>query len=469
MSETILVVEDDTTVANNVVRALMKDGHLVVTVASRADALSELGHRSFDIVIIDLRLPDGNGFDVLDAVNRDSSASFALVMTAYASIESAIDALRRGAHDYVIKPLSLFDLRRKVERIARNRQIERENARLRAIVRGDSDAFATLRSSGTKMHAVADLIDRVAPTQANVLVAGESGTGKDLVARALHERSTRASGPFVAFSVGAIPESLVEAQLFGYERRAKHDPSMASEGLFRSASGGTLFLDDVGELSSLGQTKLLRAVETKEILPLGSDHARRVDVRIIAATHRDLEQSVSRGAFREDLYYRLNVVRIDLPPLRDRRDEIAELARQILARLSETYRRSSLTLGRDASACLEAYAWPGNVRELSNVLERATILCDGGEIGLHHLPRSMTQAPASVLGDRTGPMTGEASDTNLERATAAFQREHVRRVVEGFSGSREDAARLLGLSPATLYRYLQRLGLKSPRAEEETT
>jgi DNA-binding NtrC family response regulator len=468
VSESILVVEDDPTVATNVARGLSRDGHAVTAVGTCKEALAELAYRSFDVVLLDLRLPDGDGLEVLDEIPKGSPETFTLVMTAYASIESAIDALRRGAHDYVLKPLALADLRAKVERVARNRQIERENVRLRAIVRGDSDAIAALRRGGQHMARVADLVDRVAPTQANVLVTGESGTGKDLVARALHERSTRGSGPFVAFSVGAIPEALVEAQLFGYERGAHFGADAACDGLFRAASGGTLLIDDVGELSALAQTKLLRAVETKEILPLGADHPRRVDVRVVAATHRDLAAGVRQGTFREDLFYRLNVVTVDIPPLRQRKSDIATLARELLERHARTYQRPVVAFTEDAIACLERYAWPGNVRELSNAIERATIVCDGDAITAAHLPPVVSgmSPPASQDGGSSGAPE-PLLDPNLERATATFQREHVRRVLERTNGSRDDAARLLGLSPATLYRYLQKLGLKGFRADDE--
>jgi len=470
VSESILVVEDDTTVASNVVRALARDGHTVMAVGTLHDARVELAHRTFDVVVVDLRLPDGDGLEVLDEIRAGSPGTFALVMTAYASIDSAIDALRRGAHDYVLKPLALADLRRKIERIARHRQVERENERLRAIVRGESDATTILRRGGAAMAPVVELVERVGPTNANVLVTGESGTGKELVARALHERSARASGPFVAFSVSAIPEALVEAQLFGYERGAHFGADTASDGLFRAASGGTLLLDDVGELTPLAQTKLLRAVETKEILPLGADQPRRVDVRLVASTHRNLATSVREGSFREDLFFRLNVVAIDVPPLRARAGDIAALARSLAEKHARSYQRQITGLTDDTIACLQSYAWPGNVRELSNVIERATIVCDGGLITTAHLPPAVTGLDPGPNHDAAASSTaGTTLDPNLERATTAFQREHVRRVLERASGSRDDAARLLGLSAATLYRYLHKLGLKGFRAEDEAS
>ena len=341
MAERILVVEDESTLCTNIARYLSRAGYAVTAVETGRAALAELDRVTFDLVITDLRLPDLDGLAVLDHVRVTSPESFVLIMTAYASIESAVEALRRGAHDYVLKPMSLADLQSKVEHIARYHRLNRENARLRTLLRGDSDAMTLLRKGGREMTDLCDMVVKVAASSANVLLLGESGTGKELVARAMHERSERASGPFVTMNVSAVPDSLVESYLFGHERGAFPGADQAREGLFRAATGGTLFLDEVGELPLPLQAKLLRAVESKEILPVGADRSVHVDTRIVAATHCDLPAMVADGRFRQDLLYRLQVVEVRVPALRDRRGDVAQLA----------ITSSKCMRGRSASRC----------------------------------------------------------------------------------------------------------------------
>ncbi len=474
MPERILVVEDEATLCSNIARYLARAGHTVTAVETGSAALVEISQRSFDLVISDLRLPDIDGLTVLDHVRASSPETVVLIMTAYASVDSAVEALRRGAHDYVLKPLSLADLQKKVEHIAEYRRLGRENARLRTLLRGDADALALLRSGGRAMNDLCDLVEKVASSPSNALIVGESGTGKEVVARAIHERSPRADGPFVTLNVSAIPDTLVESYLFGHERGAFTGADRRRDGLFRAASGGTLFLDEIGELSPAVQAKLLRAVETKEILPVGADRGIRVDTRIVAATHRDLGEMVEEGRFRQDLMYRLQVVQLRVPPLRDRRCDVPALATHFVSAHARTQRKSVKTIAPDAMAILTSYAWPGNVRELSNVIERAVILASDDTITPIDFPTELGVAPASAAfadTPETLPITEHeiASDDecNLERAVLAFQRGHIARVLDRSHGARDAAARLLGLSPATLYRYLQRVGLKGYRVEDE--
>jgi DNA-binding NtrC family response regulator len=463
MGERILIVEDETTLCGNIARFLSRAGHTVTAVDCGRAAIAELDVRTFDLVITDLRLPDVDGLAVLDHVRGTSPETITLIMTAYASVDSAVEALRRGAHDYVLKPLSLADLEKKVQHIAEYKRLGQENARLRTLLRSDSDALARIRHGGKAMNDLADMIEKFAVTSSNVLVLGESGTGKELVARAVHESSPRSDGPFITLNVSAIPETLVESYLFGHEKGAFTGADRRREGLFRSASGGTLFLDEIGELPVSIQAKLLRAVETKEILSVGADRGVTVDTRIVAATHRDLGAMVTEGKFRQDLLYRLQVGQLRIPPLRERVGDIPILAMDLAQVHAKAQKKSVRAIAPDAMAILSAYPWPGNVRELSNVIERAVILCIDDVITPIDLPSELgieapsvrTPQPAEALASQ--PST---EGPNLERATLAFQRGHIARVLDAADGNRETAAKLLGLSPATLYRYLQKVGLK---------
>ncbi|MFO0742498.1 MAG: sigma-54 dependent transcriptional regulator [Labilithrix sp.] len=469
MAERILLVEDESTLCVNIARSLTRAGHMVTAVERGRDAIAELSRHAFDLVITDLRLPDIDGLSVLDHVRETSPDSVVLIMTAYASVDSAVEALRRGAHDYILKPLSLADLQKKVDHIAQVQRLGRENARLRGLLRGESAAISLLRRGGRSMNELADLIEKAAASSSNVLLFGESGTGKELAARAVHEGSAHANGPFVTLNVGAIPEHQVESYLFGHERGALPGAEQPREGLFRAASGGTLFLDEVGELSLAVQAKLLRAVERKEIQPVGADGTIKVDARIIAATHRDLAAMVAEGTFRQDLLYRLQVVQLRLPPLRDRLDDVPALARYFVQEQAKQQRKLVAGISADALAILGRYRWPGNVRELSNVIERAVILCDGQVIAAADLPGELEIAPppdvtppaeaSAVPAPRAATPPAE-EDCELARATVAFQRHHIASVLDRAEGNREAAARLLGLSPATFYRYLQKVGLK---------
>jgi DNA-binding NtrC family response regulator len=473
MVDRILVVEDESTLCRNIVRFLERDGFDVTPAGTGQAALDLLSTRHFDVVLSDLRLPDVDGLTVLDRVRSVSPDTVVLIMTAYASVDSAVEALRRGAHDYVLKPLSLADLKQKVEHISEYRRLGRENARLRALLRGTGGSLQALRRGGKAMNALCDTLEKVAASSSNVLVVGESGTGKELVARALHEHSQRAEGPFVTVDVSAMPDALVESYLFGHARGAFPGATEPREGLFRAASGGTLFLDEVGDLPAALQAKLLRAVETKEILPVGSDEGVKVDVRIVTATQRDLGALAREGTFRADLLYRLQVVELRLPPLRERMEDLPQLAEALLAHHARVQRKDVQSIEPDAMAVLAAYRWPGNVRELSNVLERAVMLCEGtsitpldlpGELGMSAAPPP--SLPSSQETAVAAPRPETDADFNLEHAVTRFQRAHFVAALERTRGNREATAKLLGLSPATLYRYLQKLGLRGERAGE---
>ncbi|MFO0661363.1 MAG: sigma-54 dependent transcriptional regulator [Polyangiaceae bacterium] len=474
MGERILVVEDETTLGANIARSLDRAGHVATLVETGRAAIEAIEREAFDLVISDLRLPDIDGLSVLDQVKSLSPETVVLIMTAYASVDSAVEALRRGAQDYMLKPLSLAELQRRVSHLAEHRRLGVENARLRSIVRGPTDPVSMLRAGGTAMRAVCELLDRVAPSTSTVLITGESGVGKEVVARAVHDLSTRRDGPFVSLNVSAIPDSLVESYLFGHERGAFTGADRRREGLFRTASGGTLFLDEIGELSTNIQAKLLRAVETKEVLPVGSDRPIKVDARIVAATHRDLNQLADEEKFRRDLLYRLSVIQVRVPPLRERREDIPSLAEALILRHSKEQRKTVSKIEPEAIELLQRYSWGGNVRELSNVIERAVLLCDGDKISAADLPLELSALNGDTHMTETTSRppapeeTTQESEENLElaRAVLSFERRHIAKVLTRTGGNREAAARLLGLSPATLYRHLQRVGLKGFRSGE---
>ncbi len=471
MAERILVVEDEPTLRANIERGLARAGHAVTGAASAGDARLALESLSFDVLITDLRLPDGSGMDLIADCARLSPGCVVIAMTAYASIEGAVEALRLGAHDFLLKPVSLGELTRKVDHIATHRRLVRENAQLRRMLQGGEGAYDLLRSGGGAMQALCTLVDKAAASDCNVLIVGETGTGKELVARALHERSPRARGPLLTLDLRTVPREQVEVQLFGHARGAFPGAEQERDGSVRAASRGTLFLDEVGELDPSAQAKLLRVVETKEVLPLGEERGVIADVRIVASTQHDLEQRAREGLFRADLHHRLGVVRLRVPPLRERVEDIPVLAEHLLARHAKVQGKHVTAIGAEAMRLLVSHPWLGNVRELSNALERAVMLCEGDTITELDLPLELAPALASgagssmTVGRSDEPLSPE--ECNLESAMLAFQKQHLARVLRQTRGNREAAAKLLGLSSATFYRYLARAQLKGYRPETE--
>ena len=344
MGERILIAEDEATLRSNMQKFLEKHGHQVTAVGDGAEALGLLGENEFDVVLTDLRMPTADGLMILDRVRSVSPDSAVLIMTAYGSVSSAVEALRRGAHDYLLKPLSLAALATKIGRIAEHRALGRENKRLRGMLGHGTEAAELLRLDSEPMRALESMVRKVAPGHSNVLICGESGTGKEIVARAIHELSTQRDAPFVPVNVSAIPDTLVESTLFGHEKGAFTSAERRRDGLFRAASGGTLFLDEIGELPMTVQAKLLRAVEAKEVLPVGADRAVPVDARLVSASHRDLTQMASDHEFREDLLYRLSVVRLEVPPLRERLDDIPALVRRFIDRQAREQKKRVFTV-----------------------------------------------------------------------------------------------------------------------------
>ncbi len=444
-AERVLVVEDERAQREVLVQCLRKAGYAVESAATGEEAVERIPVLSPAVLLTDLCLPGLGGLEVVRRARAWDEDLGVLLVTAYASVDSAIEALRLGAHDYLLKPLILEDVTRKVARLLGHRALVRENARLRRLLQ-ERSAETGLVADSAAMREVLDWVRRAAGSRATVLVTGETGTGKEVVARAIHASGPSRCEPFLAVSVSAIPEALVEGELFGHEKGAFTGAEKRREGILRAAGAGTVFLDEVGELTPAAQAKLLRAIEAREVQPLGSDVAVPFEARLLAATHRDLSALVAQGRFREDLYYRLAVLRIEIPPLRERPEDVPGLVRHLLARHAQRAGVPTPVATPEAMKALCRHPWRGNVRELSNVLERALILAESGRIEEGDLPVDVRHAVGLHL--------------DLEEAIDRFERSYVTMALRLCGGNREKAAEELGISPATLYRRLERFGLK---------
>ncbi|MCA9538920.1 MAG: sigma-54-dependent Fis family transcriptional regulator [Myxococcales bacterium] len=444
----IRLVEPDAQVADRLAAQLGELGYVVERWATAAPALAGLEAATLDAVLTDLDLPGEAGLEMCREVLRRRPDLPVLVMTGAGSLDSAIAALRAGAYDYLQKPVSRDVLDAALARATEHRRLRAELARLRRQLPGPA-GFLGLLAIGRGMQRVGTLIDRVAPSSASILIRGESGTGKELVARALHLRSRRADGPFVAVNCAAVPEQLLESELFGHQKGAFTGADHHRVGLFREASGGTLFLDEIGEMSPALQPKLLRVLQEREVRPVGSAQSRRIDVRVVAATHQDIAAAVQAGRFRSDLYFRLNVIAIDVPPLRERGDDIALLAEHFLAECAARDERPALRFSPAALTALLLYRWPGNVRELRNAVEHAVAMTQGDEIGVAELP---------------DVVAGEAAEGDAEALPAGLlslfevEKRHILRVYDAVGQNKSEAARILGVDRKTLHTRLTRYG-----------
>jgi len=460
-AQPLLVVEDEAPQRDALTRYLTRAGFAVRAVASAEQALEQLAEHSFVALITDLRLPGVDGVELVRRARRLDADLGLLLMTAHASVETAVEALRAGAHDYILKPLFYEELVRKLRTLIRHRELLVENDRLRAALH--QRAGPEIVGQTPAMREVIEWVRRAASSSATVLICGETGTGKEVVAQAIHALGPHRDQPLLSVNVAALPDTMVESELFGHEKGAFTGADRRRPGILRAASTGTVFLDEIGELSAPVQAKLLRALEAREVTPVGADASVPFRARILCATHRNLLERVRDGKFREDLYYRVNVLRIDVPPLRERRDDVPLLAQHLVRRLAARSGMRAPAIDQPAIAALCAYAWPGNVRELSNVLERALILCEGRDITVDLLPLPGAAAPAKETGS-----AGPAGPIRLQDAIDAFERQHLAAVLRQCDGNRERAARLLDLSPATLYRRLDKHGLKGFAVRERS-
>jgi DNA-binding NtrC family response regulator len=440
----VLVVEDDPAFSEILCDELRSRGHVASPAARVGQALEQLRASDFDVAMLDLMLPDGSGIEVLREVKADERATECIVLTGYADVATAIEAMKLGAYDYLNKPARLDEIELVVQKAAEKARLRRENTSLRSRLERQHRNEGIVTEDPAMLELLRTLA-RVAPSELPVLVTGETGTGKELVARALHERSPRAGGPFVAVNCGAVPENLVESELFGHEKGAFTGAVARKTGVFELADGGVLFLDEIGEVPAAAQVKLLRALESKEFMRVGATRPTRVDIRIVSATNRDLRAEVAAARFREDLYYRLSGLTLRLPPLRERQRDIALLAGHFLSRANPRKKLSPAALER-----LAAYAWPGNVRELQMVIQRAAILGAGEAVG-----------PEDVLLDPPQSWRSAAMKSGL--TLEEMEREYIQTVLAEHGGHRGKAAKALGIDPKTLY---NKLGAARPREKE---
>ncbi|NOY44912.1 MAG: sigma-54-dependent Fis family transcriptional regulator [Deltaproteobacteria bacterium] len=451
----ILVVDDEQSMREFLAILLGREGYAVDTAADRAEAERTLTSTSYDLVITDLKLPDGTGLDVLGAARRQDPDAQVVVITAFGTAESAVEAMKAGAYDYLTKPFKADEIRLTVAKALERTALVRENRELRRRLEA-VEAGGEILGRSPRMQEVFRLMERVAPTGVTVLVQGESGTGKELVARRLHALSGR-TGPFVAVNCAAIPEGLIESELFGHVKGAFTGAVADKPGLFEEATGGTLFLDEVGELPLHLQPKLLRALQEGRIKRVGGNREIPVDVRIVSATNRDLAEAVRQGQFREDLYYRLNVVALEIPPLRDRRADIPLLALHFLQKYAKAFGRPLKGFTREALDRLEAYSFPGNVRELENLVERAAALETGEFVTCDSLPPAVCTQPSGGA-DTLPPIPPEGLD--LEGLLAEVERRYLEQALDRTGGNKTEAAKLLGVSFRSFRYRLERLGMK---------
>jgi DNA-binding NtrC family response regulator len=448
----ILIVDDEANARAALSEILHEEGYVTETAADGFKALGKIGEFDPDVVLTDLKMPGLDGIGLVERGRAAAPGAVFVVMTAFGTIGSAVEAIKKGAENYLTKPLDTEALMLVVQRATEKARLQRENLRLRAKLR-ERNAFGHIIAEDPKMQAVLRLVGQVAPSRASVLIYGESGTGKELIAEAIHRASARQDKPFVRLNCAALVESLLESELFGHEKGAFTGAFARREGRFKQADGGTLFLDEVSEISPPTQVKLLRFLQERTFERVGGNETLKVDVRIIAATNRDLRERIVSGKFREDLYFRLNVITVDIPPLRERPADVPALAAFFLKRYAEENGKRLEGFSPEALADLSAYGWPGNVRELEHALERAVVLAEGGRVERSHLPPLVSPG---AEGEGPPPVPG-SSIYELERYA-------ILKTLEGCGGSTSKAATLLGISPRKIQYKLHeyRTGHRSP-------
>ena len=448
-SATILVVEDELNIRTALVTMLEKRGYVARSAATAEEALPVLDETPMDLVITDLKMPGIGGMELLRRVKEAWQATEVVVMTAYGSIETAVEAMRLGAYDYITKPIDRDRFPVLVEKALERHFLASENRELRDRLETRA-RFEDMIGDSALMHQIYNLVEMVAASDVTILVAGESGTGKELLARAIHQKSPRSSGPFIPVNCGALPETLLESELFGYEKGAYTGAMSTKVGRFELADRGTLFLDEIGELSLKSQVDFLRVLETKEFRRLGGTKLIKVDARIIAATNRNLEEAVKQGMFREDLYYRLNVIPLRVPPLRDRAEDIPLMVQSFFREFALKHGREPQEVSREAMRLLRLYAWPGNIRQLRNVVERLIITVRERVVEPAHLPAEIQASKEHI---HTVLVT---LGTTLEE----IEREVIRRTLAEVTNHREKAAKILGISLRTLQYKIKEYGIR---------
>ena len=448
----ILIVDDEEVLQDVLTALIRQEGHHPICCATGQEALTVLAQEEIDLVLLDLMLPDMNGREVMRRIRQSDPDQVVVVITAYSSIEGAIEAMREGAFHYLPKPFKNEEVRLTIRQGLERRRLTAENRDLKEQLR-ERQGFDSIIGKSRPIRQVFDLIRRAAPSRSNILIRGESGTGKELVAKSIHNNSKRKDGPFVTVNSGSMPSELLESTLFGHVKGAFTGAVSHKKGLFEVAHGGTIFFDEIGNIPPDTQSKLLRVIQEKEFMRLGGLETLRADVRLVAATNADLEDRVTKGEFREDLYYRLNVITIQLPPLSKRVEDIPLISQHFLRMYSNENEKAPRRLNPEAMDVLMAHRWPGNVRELENVIERAVVLSTGEEIGLDLLPAGLREGGASVPTPATLPKTG----VSFKEAVSAYERELIVRALQACGGVQKRAAERLKVKPTTLHEMMKRL------------
>ena len=452
MPSRILIADDEQIIRESLVFVLRKEGYQVEEASNGMEAFRKNEEKPFDLVITDIEMPEMRGIELLERVTQRTPQTFVMIVTAFASIETAIQALRKGAYDYILKPIEFDDLIHRVRKLMDHRALVSENILLRQELSRTYD-FDRIIGQSSSMKQMFETIKRLSQSDGTVLITGKSGTGKELVARAIHYNGLRKQKRFVAVNCGAIVDTLFESELFGHKKGSFTGATSDKEGLFKVADGGTIFLDEVGEIPSHLQVKLLRAIEQKEITPVGKTDPVTVDARIIAATNKDLRQEVEKGKFREDLFYRLNVVEIHLPSLTERPSDIPLLANHFLDLYRKQMNRAIKGFSNEAMTSLVNYRWKGEVRELENVIERAVIFCDEDFIQLKNLPEYFR---STDLTNTTLPRGGGES---LKDAVRHFEKQFIQQTLGNHAFNKEETAKALGISLSSLYRKFEELSI----------
>lgn len=464
----VLVVEDNETLREGIVQVLTRMGHSALAAEGGRQGLARFEEARPDLVITDLKMDEVDGMQVLARVREVRPGAMVIMITAFGSIETAVEAMQAGAFDFLPKPFPPELLRAKVSRAlevgaerARAERLVEENAILREDVTGSFDE--AIVGDSQAMATILERVRRVAGSESTVYIHGESGTGKELVARAIHKASPRADGPFVKVNCSALAEGLLESELFGHEKGAFTGAHKRRLGRFELAEGGTIFLDEIGDIQPATQLKLLRVLQEREFERVGGEETLKADVRVVTATHRDLREEVAKGSFREDLFYRLHIIPVELPPLRERREDVPALARHFVEKLAERTRSQARRIGEDAMALLTRYEWPGNVRELENVIEHALVFARGESIGVEDLPPALGGGTQMVEGVDLSAV--EAS--SLPEVLEALERSLIVAALEKAQGVKAETARLLGIKSSALYYKLEKYGVEAP--DEETS
>jgi DNA-binding NtrC family response regulator len=445
----ILIVDDEPNIRQGLAEALQDQGYEIEQAASGEAALELLQMKPFDLVLVDLVMEEMDGIEVLREINRQWPQTEVVIITAHGTIETAVKALKEGAYDYLTKPINVKRFRSYVHNILRTQELQEENRLLREQLRTEQE-YSQIIGRSEKLLTILEMIEQLAPTDVNILIEGESGTGKELVAHAIHQKSGRGQKPFVSVNCGALPKELIGSELFGHEKGAFTGASQRKQGRFELADRGTLFLDEIAEMDLEAQVTLLRILEGGRFRRVGGTREVKVDVRVIAATNKSLKKQVREGRFREDLFYRLNVVRMSLPPLRERREDIKPLAQHFLDTFSTKYHKSNLKFASELNERLTHYQWPGNIRELKNCIERAVILAREQLIGLDLLPERL-QLESDLA---------TKAEVSVGLSLAEMEREMIRQTLEHTGGHRKRTAEILGISERDLYYKLKKYELK---------